>query len=228
MNDLTPPVLPFERSLIEDDGFVTVTGMTTPQSNRVPDYVSIAEEIHLIDNAKWWQDLDTGASILETRNRGDLLMLVVTELSEASDGASGLMDDKLPHLPMFDCELADTAIRTFDLVGSEIAMGRLPRDIATTLFEAISDEPEPGLRLLCANAQLMLIVNMVSVAKEAERKQRWRDFHVALGDIISGLFVLARFHQIDLWDVIQQKRAFNSSRVDHSIEARRAADGKKS
>lgn len=191
------------------------------------DFVSVAEEIHRIDNAKWWLDLDTGQSILATRNRGDLMMLIVTELSEASEGASGMFDDKLPHLPMFDCELADAAIRTFDLLGAELEMGRLTRETAAVLLD-LAEDFEPAIRVLGLNCQLMLLVNRVSAAKEAERKQRWTDFHMALGDVLQGIFSLASLHGIDLWSVIQAKRAFNRVRVDHSVEHRRRADGKKS
>jgi NTP pyrophosphatase (non-canonical NTP hydrolase) len=42
-------------------------------------------------------------------------MLAVTELAEALEGhRKGLMDDKLPHRPMLEVELADALIRIFD------------------------------------------------------------------------------------------------------------------
>ena len=47
------------------------------------------------------------------------LMLTVSELSEAMEGdRKGLMDDKLPHRPMREVELADAVIRIFDLAGA--------------------------------------------------------------------------------------------------------------
>lgn len=53
-----------------------------------------------------------------TRNVGELLMLTVSELSEAMEGhRKNLMDDKLPHRKMFEVELADAIIRIFDISG---------------------------------------------------------------------------------------------------------------
>jgi len=61
----------------------------------------------------WWHDLVTGAKL--DRNKGELLMLIVSEVAEAMEGErKGLMDDKLPHRPMAEVELADVLIRVFD------------------------------------------------------------------------------------------------------------------
>ena len=60
----------------------------------------------------WWHDKD--GKPLE-RNRAELLMLMVSELSEAMEGErKDLMDDKLPHRKMAEVELADACIRIFD------------------------------------------------------------------------------------------------------------------
>lgn len=64
-------------------------------------------------NSKWWHDLQTGEPI--KRNVGELLMLAVSELSEGLEGhRKNLMDDKLPHRPMLEVELADALIRIMD------------------------------------------------------------------------------------------------------------------
>jgi NTP pyrophosphatase (non-canonical NTP hydrolase) len=74
-----------------------------------------ADECH-VANKKWWQDPATGAPIL--RNRGELLMLIVSEVAEAMEGErKGLMDDKLPHRKMAEVELVDALIRIFDYAG---------------------------------------------------------------------------------------------------------------
>lgn len=58
-------------------------------------------------------------STINSRNKGELLCLVHSEVSEAMEGArKGLMDDKLPHRTMFEVELADTMIRIFDMAGA--------------------------------------------------------------------------------------------------------------
>lgn len=47
------------------------------------------------------------------------LCLVHSEISEAMEGhRKGLMDDKLPHRPMIEVELADALIRICDLAGA--------------------------------------------------------------------------------------------------------------
>ena len=68
-------------------------------------------------NANWWRDLETGARI--ERNKGELMMLMVSEIAEAMEGArKGLPDDKLPHRPMEEVELVDALIRIFDYAGA--------------------------------------------------------------------------------------------------------------
>ncbi len=70
--------------------------------------------------AGWWIDPKTGNSI--TTNPycfSNKLMLVVSECAEAMEGdRKNLPDDKLPHRPMREVELADAVIRIFDLAGA--------------------------------------------------------------------------------------------------------------
>lgn len=70
--------------------------------------------------AGWWHDLETGAPTIERPHVvGEKLMLVVSEISEAMEGhRKGLQDDKLPHRPMVEVELADAVIRIADLAGA--------------------------------------------------------------------------------------------------------------
>lgn len=69
--------------------------------------------------AGWWEDLSTGQCV--TMNPycfSNKLMLIVSELAEAMEGdRKNLMDDKLPHRPMREVELADAVIRIFDTAG---------------------------------------------------------------------------------------------------------------
>ena len=65
------------------------------------------------DNERWWIDIHTGKPL--DRNVGELLALIHSEISEALEGhRKGLMDDHLPHIPMFEVELADAIIRILD------------------------------------------------------------------------------------------------------------------
>lgn len=67
-------------------------------------------------NMKWWERAD-GTSI--ERDKGNLLMLMVSELAECMEGErKDLMDDKLPHRKMAEVELADCLIRIFDYAGA--------------------------------------------------------------------------------------------------------------
>lgn len=67
-------------------------------------------------NGGWWTDLETGEPLV--RNKGEMLMLMVTEIAEAMEGVrKGLPDDKLPHRSMEEVELADVMIRLFDYAG---------------------------------------------------------------------------------------------------------------
>lgn len=64
-------------------------------------------------NIKWWLDIDTGRPI--KRNKGELLALIHSEISECLEGErKDLMDDKLPHRKMAEVELADALIRILD------------------------------------------------------------------------------------------------------------------
>lgn len=69
--------------------------------------------------AGWWEDLSTGQCItMNPMCFSQKLMLIVSEISEAMEGdRKNCADDKLPHRPMREVELADAVIRIFDLAG---------------------------------------------------------------------------------------------------------------
>ena len=74
-----------------------------------------AHESH-IDNLQWWHDAE-GNFI--NRNKGELIALMHSELSEALEAIrKDLVDDKLPNRPGEEVELADLLIRVFDYAGA--------------------------------------------------------------------------------------------------------------
>lgn len=76
----------------------------------------LARECHQ-ENATWWHDPATGETI--TRNKGELLMLIVSEIAEMMEGErKNLMDDHLPHRRSAEVEMADALIRIFDYAGA--------------------------------------------------------------------------------------------------------------
>ncbi len=79
----------------------------------------------------WHTNIETGEPL--DRNKGEMLMLVVTEIAEAMEGErKGLMDDHLPERPMAEVEMADAVIRIMDYCG------RWNYDIGGAIMEKIS------------------------------------------------------------------------------------------
>ena len=74
----------------------------------------------------WWTNLKTGEDLTTPNDDGsprfnvaEKLCLIHSEISEAMEGhRKNLPDDKLPHRRMIEVELADAAIRIFDLAGA--------------------------------------------------------------------------------------------------------------
>lgn len=86
------------------------------ESARLPGLNDWARVCHEA-NAKWWHDIETGARI--ERNKGELLALIHSEISEVLEGVrKGAKDSKLPHRNAEEVELVDALIRIFDYAGA--------------------------------------------------------------------------------------------------------------
>lgn len=190
------------------------------------DIARLCTEVHA-DNvaAGWWSDLRTGERI--ERNVGELLMLVVTELSEAADGLGGnLMDDKIPTRQMVEVELADTAIRIFDLVGG-LEIVTPTSAMWNTLGHATNYLADAYGHLATPGDYLWRIARFVATAMERYRKGGAFDMTEALAYALHGIFILGERLDLDVMGAVAEKRAFNKTRQDHSREARLADGGKK-
>lgn len=132
--------------------------MTTPINPTLAGRL-LVEACHTASvKAGWWGELEqTGdlpydVSEVRSGNRfgkalvAQKLCLIHSEVSEAMEGhRKGLPDDKLPHRPMAEVELADAVIRICDLAG---AMGYdLGGAIAEKLaFNAQREDHKPEAR----------------------------------------------------------------------------------
>lgn len=77
-----------------------------------------------------WHDNIDYADVREVATK---LALIHSEVSEALEGArKGLMDDHLPHRKAIEVELADAAIRIFDLAGA------LSLDLGAAIVEKLA------------------------------------------------------------------------------------------
>lgn len=76
----------------------------------------LSQECHF-ENAHWWEDPATGQR--KERNKGEMLMLIVSEIAEAMEGErKNLMDTHIPTRKMVEVEFADALIRIFDYAGA--------------------------------------------------------------------------------------------------------------
>lgn len=168
-----------------------------------------SKEIHTVDNHKWWHDKD-GKRL--DRNKGELLMLVVSELAEAMEGVrKSLPDDKLPHRPMVEVEMADVVIRCLDYAGG---------------FEL--PILQVGSCLLTENKaeSLLRIVDVVcGCYAAAGDNNRVPEIQLLSGVIMSAYSFCEKFGY-DLDGAIAEKRAFNAVRPDHKLENRMKPGGK--
>ena len=96
----------------------TLAKQEAPNEDRIEDSLNQLSTLCHQANKKWWIDVRDGVTPLQ-RNKGELISLMHSELSECLEGErKDLMDDKLPHRKMAEVELVDTLIRIFDYAGA--------------------------------------------------------------------------------------------------------------
>lgn len=164
--------------------------------------------------AGWWTDLKTGKSILQTRNRPEMLCLAHSELDEAYCGlVSDLMDDKLPQYKMFFVELADTAIRGLDQMGAE---GVQYEEDYAPFSREFEDDRE----------MLLYFHLLLSEAMEGYRKGNMTKYLGALKLLAYYILNDKKYGEIVL-ECLYAKLKYNATRADHDPKNRALADGKK-
>lgn len=188
------------------------------------DLRKLCDDVHK-ENEKWWRSLDTGERI--GRSIGQMCMLMVSEVAEAMEGArKGLQDDKLPHRPMVEVEMADVVIRLADLAGA----------LRLTLYsyDAALDSEDTGTNLLHICDDIIKFyhefeqIETVSIDTFSELTDAEHDMLCnAASEILARVSMFCFENGLDLWGAVDEKRAFNRVREDHKVEARKQEGGKK-
>jgi len=178
------------------------------------DLNKLAAEIHA-DNSRWWHDLETGERL--NRNKGELLMLCVSELAECMEGErkskpnAPVMDDHLPERVMAEVELADTLIRIFDLAGG---------------FGLKLHNVSVGYEIDNRGEILLRIVSRITDAYWGAMNDDSDFVEDALSYAVGAIYGYAAKFGYDVDGAMAEKRAYNKVRVDHTKEARMAEGGK--
>ena len=174
------------------------------------DLNKLAREVHEA-NQKWWHDLETGKRL--DRNESELCMLIISELSEALEGErKNLQDDKLPHRKMAEVEMADVVIRTLDLAAG---FGIYIKELEPVALEGLDSIPPPENRG-------EFLFNIAAAVTDHEMQPP-----VRIAFIIWMAEKYCKTFGYDLWGAYQEKMEYNKTRHDHTIEARKQANGKK-
>lgn len=183
---------------------------------------ALQERIHEL-NAKWWHDKEGNRL---DRNRGELICLFHSEVSEASEGTLlNAMDDKLPHRRMEEVEMADTQIRILDYAeGFGYDLGNSIPIFVTGSHQFFHSD---ATNLEAKLAQHAIIHMHLSKAMECERKGRFGETDGWLAGALHLIGVYCLTHDLDLNGAMEEKLAFNTVRPDHQYDAREKADGKK-
>lgn len=169
---------------------------------------ALANEIHTQNVAVgWWDDWEVKTDRHETA-----MMLVVSEIAEAMEGdRKDLMDDHLPEFKAFDVELADAMIRLLDLAGAYEMV-----NVEDYVSQSFHSELSHWINRTNAERLWHLVtISAVIAAKE-----------VQVINAISGIVAISELNDVDLWKLVELKRAYNKERADHKREHRSAAGGK--
>jgi len=160
----------------------------------------------------WWDN---------ARSEESVLMLVVTEIAEATEGErKDLMDNHLPYRKMGEVELADALIRVLDYGGKEClnySVGHLldnPNDVTK---EDIDVNGVIGEHFYLV--QFVVMFNLYP----SDRVTRT----IYYSALISEIIVLSIKLGYDIMSAMKEKIEYNKTREDHKRENRAKKHGKK-
>jgi hypothetical protein len=167
------------------------------------DFNKLAKEIHQYNKEAGWWD---GDREIETA-----LMLVVTEIAEATEGErKDLMDDHLPTRKMGEVELSDALIRMLDIGGY---LGLQYGDSFEWVFEgSIYFE-----HLNLTDCVTALYRNLAYRSRASEEYSYF----------INGVYEIGLGMGYDINAAMYEKIEYNKTRPDHKKENRAKVGGKK-
>jgi len=161
----------------------------------------------------WWKELQENPDLAKFYIPMKLC-LVHSEITEAYLGWMDKdLDDHLPQYPMFHVEVADTAIRTYDLLGwfgTQVSEDKMQQ------FSVLNSTP----------GEFLVLHHMVTEALECHRKGRQAELESWLVTLIYRCWAVSRIFKFDLEKVINDKLEYNAQRLDHKLENRNAEGGK--
>lgn len=173
----------------------------------------LAKTIHQNNvEAGWWDD--------PNRDLNEVLMLIVTEIAEATEGVrKNLMDDHLPHRKMEEVELADTMIRLLDLAGNQRWEYRRPMLPSAWDDFRYDGAPDASYHLAMVHAVISLHASMCGRSP------------VPCDTVFSQLVCIIILRSVNkgynLEAAMTEKMEYNKHRADHKPENRAADGGKK-